>query len=112
MRIELVLVDDDGNAARLPDKETMAAWIRQERTARGMSIPALAAEVGTSRQLVHQWENGTCYPRMPYLEAIIVLFGAPPVPEGKPLEWGTVGISYSGAPWEPYKPVPVKKVVP
>jgi type I restriction enzyme M protein len=63
-----------------------AKWIRDRRTAAGLSQAELAAQVGVTQPIVSQWERGVAQPSAIALEKLQTVLGepAPPSPASPP----------------------------
>ena len=60
-----------------PD-ETLAAYLRRERLARGLSLRGLAERAGVSKSALGAWEGGANLPSLPELDAVLGVYGAAP----------------------------------
>jgi len=58
--------------------ETLPGLLREWRTARDLSLGALALKAGVSKATLSRWEAGVCQPNIPELEAVLDALCAAP----------------------------------
>src|SRR5689334_16001146 len=51
------------------------AYLRQQRTGRGMTLEQVASSAQVSRRTLMRWEAGATLPRLPELEAVLQALG-------------------------------------
>jgi len=57
--------------------KSLSRHLRQARVSRGLSVAAVAEEVGVTPSSVYHWESGRCRPRNDKLSAICKLLRVP-----------------------------------
>lgn len=66
----------------------MGAWIREQRTSKGLTLAALAKKVGAQASEVAEWEQGILQPTPSALSRLQAFFGVDAAPpEGHPAWW-------------------------
>jgi DNA-binding XRE family transcriptional regulator len=70
-------VGHPNGARRLPRKPSLSRYLRDARTARGLSVADLAERVGVSQASIYFWEGGHVRPREVNLSALCKVLKLP-----------------------------------
>lgn len=73
--MRFVAVDEEGNYLPLPSVDEVPSFVKKGRQALGLSLRALAEQLGVKRQAVWNWEQGQTLPTLERLGQLVKMFG-------------------------------------
>lgn len=81
--MKVVVMDDSGQVADLPNLKDVPSWLRRNRAQKRLSMQDLGDRLGVTKQAVYSWEQGLVSPTTDNLAKLVALFAQIPVQKTK-----------------------------